>query len=181
MPIYVALLRGINLGPHKRVNMEELRKSLAGLGFEQIKTYIASGNVVFKASKSSPAALQKKIEERIARDFGHSVSVILRTSEELGEVIQANPLLKRGVDPQKLHVTFLSEAPNDAALKKLAEYTVAPDQSQCLGKHVYLHLPNGFSASSLWKVPWEKALGVVTTTRNWRTVNKLYAMCQDCG
>ncbi len=182
MPIYVSMLRGINVGPHKRIKMDELRKSFEGLGFEQVKTYIQSGNVVFKAGKTSSAALGKKIEDRIVSDFGFSASVIVRTGAELGEIIAANPFLKqRGIDLEKLHVTFLSDTPATPALKKLAEFTIAPDQSRCVGKEIFLYLPNGFSASSLWKVPWEKALAVVTTTRNWKTVNSLHQICQDCG
>ena len=181
MPIYVAMLRGINIGPHKRVKMDDLRKSFEGLGFDQVKTYIQSGNVVFKAGKGSSAALGNKIEDRIVSDFGFSASVIVRTSAELGEIVAANPFLKqRGIDLEKLHVTFLSEIPAAPALKRLAEFTVAPDQSRCVGRDIFLHLPNGFSGSSLWKVPWEKALAVVTTTRNWRTVNAIHQMCLDC-
>jgi uncharacterized protein (DUF1697 family) len=181
MPIYVALLRGINIGAHKRVKMDDLRESFEGLGFERVKTYIQSGNVVFKAGKSSSLALGKRIEERIVSDFGFSASVMVRTSDELGKTIDANPFLKqRGIDLEKLHVTFLEDIPPASGLKKLAEFTVAPDQSRCVGKEIFLYLPNGFSASSLWKVPWEKALAVVTTTRNWRTVNTIYEMCRDC-
>ncbi len=181
MPIYVAMLRGINIGSHKRVKMDELRKSFEALGFEQVKTYIQSGNVVFKAGKASSAALGKKIEARIVSDFGFSSSVVVRTSAELGDIVAANPFLEqRGIDHEKLHVTFLSEAPAAPALKKLAEFTMAPDQSRCVGREIFLHLPNGFSGSSLWKVPWEKALAVVTTTRNWRTVNAIHQMCLDC-
>jgi len=181
MAIYVAMLRGINLGPHKRIKMGELRKSCEALGFEQVKTYIQSGNVVFKAGKTSSAALGTKIENRIVSDFGFSASVIVRTSAELGDTITANPFLKqRGIDHGKLHVTFLSEIPAAPALKKLADFTVAPDQSRCVGKEIFLYLPNGFSGSSLWKVPWEKALAVVTTTRNWNTVNAIHQMCLDC-
>ena len=182
MPAYVALLRGINIGPNKRIKMDALRKSFETLGFEQVQTYIQSGNVVFKAGKSSPASLGKKIEGRIVQDFGFSASVIVRSSDELGQALAANPFLKqRGVDLEKLHVTFLSEPPAASAIKKLAEYTIAPDQSRCIGSNIYLHLPNGFSKSSLFRVPWEKALAVVTTTRNWRTVNALHQMCQECG
>jgi uncharacterized protein (DUF1697 family) len=181
MPIHVALLRGINIGAHKRVKMDDLRKSFEGLGLEQVKTYIQSGNVVFRSGKSSTAALQKKIEERIVSDFGFSASVIVRTSDDLGNTINANPFLKqRGIDLEKLHVTFLADIPPASGLKKLAEFTVAPDQSRCVGKEIYLYLPNGFSASSLWKVPWEKALVVATTTRNWKTVNAIHQMCRDC-
>jgi uncharacterized protein (DUF1697 family) len=182
MPVYVAMLRGINIGPHKRIKMDALRKAFEELGFEQVKTYIQSGNVVFKAGKASPAALGKKIEARIVSDFGFSASVIVRTSDELAEIVAANPFLKqRGVDLEKLHVTFLADVPPALGLKKLAEFTIAPDQSRCVGKEIFLYLPNGFSASSLWKVPWEKALAVVTTTRNWKTVNAIHQMCRECG
>ena len=182
MPVYIAMLRGINIGPHKRIKMDDLRKSFEGLGFEQVRTYIQSGNVIFHARKGSSTALCKKIDAAITNDFGFSAPVILRTSTELGRALEANPLLKqRGIDLEKLHVTFLSNLPAAPALKKLAEFTLAPDQSQCVGKEIFLHLPNGFSGSSLWKVPWEKALGVVTTTRNWRTVNAILQMCRDCG
>jgi uncharacterized protein (DUF1697 family) len=181
MPVYISLLRGINVGGHKKVKMEALRASFEALGFEQVKTYIQSGNVVFKTGKVSPAALSKRIEETIMRDFGFPASVIVRSGAELGKIIAANPFLtQRGIDHEKLHVTFLSDVPATPALKKLAEFTVAPDQSQCEGKEIFLYLPNGFSASSLWKVPWEKALAVVTTTRNWKTVNVLHQMCRDC-
>ena len=181
MPVYAALLRGINIGPHKRVKMDDLRKSFEALGFEQVKTYIQSGNVVFKAGKGAAAALQKKVEATIAQDFGFSVSVIVRTSAEWSEAIDSNPFLKqRGIDVEKLHVTFLADVPATSALKKLADFTLAPDQSNCIGRQVYLYLPNGFSKSSLWKVPWEKALAVGTTTRNWRTVNAIHQMCRGC-
>jgi uncharacterized protein (DUF1697 family) len=182
MPIYVALLRGINIGSHKRIKMDDLRKSSEGLGFEQVKTYIQSGNVVFKTGKTSSPALSKKIEGQIVSDVGFSASAIVRTSDDLEKTVTDNPFLKqRGIDLEKLHVTFLADVPPASGLKKLAEFTVAPDQSRCVGKEIFLYLPNGFSASSLWKVPWEKALAVVTTTRNWKTVNAIHQICQDCG
>ena len=181
MPIYISMLRGINVGGHKRIKMEQLRESLKALGFEQVKTYIQSGNIVFKTGKSSTLALSKKIEERILSDFGHSVSVISRTVDEMEKTIESNPFLKeRGIDPEKLHVVFLSEVPAPAALKKLADLTTAPDQSRCLGKEIYLYLPNGVSESSLMKRPLDGVLVVVTTTRNWKTAHALKQMCLDC-
>jgi uncharacterized protein (DUF1697 family) len=182
MAIYISLLRGINVGGHKRIKMEKLRASFEALGFESVSTYIQSGNVVFKTGKSSSAGLSKRIEERILSDFGFSVSVVSRTSDEMGKVIAANPFLKeRGVDPEKLHVTFLSAAPAPAALKKLADLTAAPDRFHCFGKEIYFHLPNGVSGSVLMKSPVDRVLAVVPTTRNWRTVNQLFQMCQDCA
>src|ERR1700716_925664 len=118
MPTYISMLRGINVGGHKLVKMERLRKSFEALGFEQVKTYIQSGNVVFSTAKLPPAGLSKRIEESILRDFGHSVSVISRTRDEMGETIETNPFLKkRGIDPTKLHVMFLPERPVSSDLK----------------------------------------------------------------
>jgi uncharacterized protein (DUF1697 family) len=181
MQTYISMLRGINVGGHKSIKMDQLRKSFEALGFEQVKTYIQSGNVVFGGGKLSTAALSRKIEATILSDFGFSVSVISRTQHEMERTIQNNPFLKEsGVDETKLHVSFLSEAPAPLALKKMQALIAAPDQSRCVGKEIYFYLPNGVSQSSLWKTPWERTLSVLTTMRNWRTVNSLYQMCLDC-
>jgi uncharacterized protein (DUF1697 family) len=181
MPTYISMLRGINVGGHKTIKMDQLRKSFEALGFEQVKTYIQSGNVVFRGGKLSTLVLSKKIEAKILGDFGFSVSVISRTQDEMEKTIQDNPFLKeRGMDQTKLHVTFLSEAPAPSALQKMQAFISAPDQSRCAGREIYLYLPNGVSQSSLWKTPWERTLSVVTTMRNWKTVNSIYQMCLDC-
>jgi uncharacterized protein (DUF1697 family) len=110
MPVYISLLRGINVGPHKRMKMEKLRSSCEILGLKQVKTFIQSGNLIFETEKTSPAALSKKIEAQILSDFGFSVDVISRTKDEMGKIIRGNPLLKeKNIDPSKLHVAFLSE------------------------------------------------------------------------
>ncbi|MGA8272961.1 MAG: DUF1697 domain-containing protein, partial [Candidatus Sulfotelmatobacter sp.] len=180
MPIYISMLRGINVGGHKRIKMDQLRKCLGALGLTNVTTYIQSGNVVFKTTKTSPAALSKKIETKIASVFGFPVSVITRTSGEMENIIKSNPFLKTpGIPPEKLHVTFLSGAPAAAALKKLEALMLAPDQSHCLGQELYFYLPNGVSGSVLMKNPVDRILAVVTTTRNWRTVNTLHQMCTE--
>jgi uncharacterized protein (DUF1697 family) len=181
MPIYISLLRGINVGGHKRIKMELLRTSFEKLGFEQVQTYIQSGNVIFKSAKLSPSKLSKRIEETMLSDFGFPVSVVTRTVGEMAETVGNNPFLKeRDIDLEKLHVMFLSDAPAAAALKKVAELVAAPDQSRCLGKAIYLYLPNGAAGSNLMKSPLDRLLSVVTTTRNWRTVNAIHQMCQEC-
>jgi uncharacterized protein (DUF1697 family) len=181
MPIYVSMLRGINVGGNRRIKMDELRKSLEAVGFANVKIYIQSGNVVLKAAKSSPAAISRQMEDCISKRFGFPVSVISRTLDEIGKIIAGNPFLKqRGIDADKLHVAFLSEAPASAGLNKLAELTKAPDQSCGIGKDVYLYLPNGVSQSSLWKTPLDRFLSVNVTMRNWKTVNALHQMGMDC-
>jgi uncharacterized protein (DUF1697 family) len=181
MPIYIAMLRGINVGGHNRIKMDRLRTSLETLGLQQVKTYIQSGNVVLKSATISPAALSRKIEKQIVGQFGFAVSVISRTANEINRAIANNPFLNdSSINPERLHVAFLSDAPAPLALKRLAELTLEPDQACCLGKEVYLYFPNGTSGSSLWKHPLDRVLSVEATTRNWKTVNTLHQMCLDC-
>jgi uncharacterized protein (DUF1697 family) len=181
MPVYVSMLRGINVGGHHTVKMDRLRASLEALGFERVKTYIQSGNAVFKGAKISPSALSRKIEAAILSEFGHSISVISRTLDEIENVIADHPFEGQpGIDSERLHVAFLGAAPAPARLKKLSELTRAPDQSRCVGQEVYLYFPNGHSKSSLWKHPLDGVLAVAATTRNWKTVNALCQMCRDC-
>ena len=180
MPIYIALLRGINIGPHKRIKMDKLRASCEGLGFADVKTYIQSGNLVFRARKFSPPALSKNLCECIGRDFGFSADVISRTREEMKRIIDDNPFTKeRGLEASKLHVVFLPQAPSAAALKKLHELTLAPDRVHSSGEEIYFYFPNGVSGSSLWKHPLDKVLSVAGTMRNWNTVTQVYGMAVD--
>lgn len=181
MPVYISLLRGINVGGNKPIKMDRLRASFEALGFERVETYIQSGNVVFKAGKISTSGLSRRIEENILADFGFPVPVVTRTAHEIHETLARNPFLKeRGIDLERLHVMFLSDAPAPAALKKLADLNIAPDRSLYLGKDIYLHLPNGTAKSLLMKTPLDRILAVTPTTRNWRTVNQLAQMCRDC-
>ncbi len=180
MAIYIALLRGINIGPHKRMKMEKLRASCEGLGFQDVKTYIQSGNLVFRAAKLSSSALSKKLGECIVRDFGFSAEVISRTREEMKQIIEQNPFTKeRGIDTSKLHVVFLAQRPAAVSLDKLRDLTLAPDRTMPRGTEIYFYFPNGVSGSSLWKHPLDRVTGVAGTMRNWSTVNKLYAMATD--
>jgi uncharacterized protein (DUF1697 family) len=181
MPVYVALLRGINLGGHKKIKMAELRASLAAMGFDQVTTYIQSGNVVFKAAKISDKALSKKIEATILSKFGHSVSVIIRSAEEIAQVVANNPFLKEAdIDQTTLHVMFLQEPPAQSALMQLETLVLKPDQFRSLGKELYFYLPNGVAESAVMKKPIDRVLMIPTTMRNWRTVNTVQQMCTDC-
>lgn len=149
MTIYISMLRGINVGGHNQIKMPALRELFESLGFEQVRTYIQSGNVVFKAGKGSSLQVSKKVEERIAREFGIRASVVTRTSAEMGSVIESNPFLKaNGVDLTKLHVTFLSKAPEPAALKQLEPLAVEPDKFRCCDREIYLYALTGMATQS---------------------------------
>lgn len=182
MPVYIALLRGINVGGHKQVAMEKLRASVEALGCAPVQTYIRSGNLVFRARKSPPEAWSRKIESAIERGFGFPVRVITRTQEEFEALVRDNPF-GRAQDADgnaaKLHVSFLAEAPLPAVRKEMAKLTALPDRMHCGEREIYFHLPNGFAGSSLLHNPLERKLLKAATTRNWRTVKALLEMARE--
>jgi uncharacterized protein (DUF1697 family) len=182
MPTYISLIRGINVGGHKTVKMEELRKAVEKLGCERVRTYVQSGNIVFRAAKHSPAALSRKIEAVILKKFGHEVSVITKTPEDFEAAIRDNPFLKeKAIDISKLHVAFLSGRPEASALKKLEGFPCGDDKFHCQGDIIYLFCANGMGQTKLTNTALEKLLSVRATARNWRSVNNLHQMALDQG
>jgi uncharacterized protein (DUF1697 family) len=180
MSVYVALLRGINVGGHKIIKMEALRAAFASLGFNNVKSYGQSGNVIFAAPASSAGHLAGKIEKRIHEEFGFSVPVFIATAEKLAETIEKNPFLKApGVDPAKLHVTFLSADPPAMALEKLQPLAAAPEQLHIVGRNIYLFCPLGHGNTKLSNNAIEKKLSVGATTRNWTTARTLLALASE--
>jgi len=174
---YVSLLRGINVGGHKIIKMDQLRKAFEGLGFADVATYVQSGNVVFKAPKKASEDLSGKIEEMLRRRFSMSVPVIVRTAGAIGQVVRNNPFLQQNsVDTSKLHVIFLSHTPLKTAVRGLDAIAAGLDQFRCCGQEIYLYCPNGFAGTKLSISVLEKVLTVGATTRNWNTVNKLHEM-----
>jgi uncharacterized protein (DUF1697 family) len=182
MPVYISMLRGLNVAGHNLLKMAELRELFEKLGFKQCQTYIQSGNVIFKAGRSSTAGLSRKIEAKIAERFGFQPSVITRTAEEMAGVIERNPFVKmKGIDVTKLHVTFLSAEPSGEGLKALEPLAIPPDAFRSSGCAIYLYCPNGYGVTKLGNNMLERRLKVTATTRNWNTVNKLHEMAMQCG
>jgi uncharacterized protein (DUF1697 family) len=182
VPTYIALLRGINVGGHKKIAMAELRKSCSALGFEQVQTFIQSGNVIFRSSRCSPTKLCQTIEDRIRADFGFEVPVISRTVDEMCRVLQDNPFLKvTGIDISKLHVTFLSAAPSRPAIKKLGDLAAASEDFRWVDQEIYHYCPHGLAESKLFRADLDHVLSVRGTTRNWNTVTKLCELSSACG
>jgi uncharacterized protein (DUF1697 family) len=172
MKTYVALLRGINLGAHNKVPMADLRALVDELGAEDVETYVQSGNVVFKSAYGA-AKLTRAIEQRIQRDPGLSVTVIVLTRAQLTKVLGGNPFAKSKTQAAKLHVTFLAEKPARGKVSKLDPERGKPDEFRLVGQQIYLHCPNGYGRTKLTNAYFEKQLGVAATTRNWETVMKL--------
>jgi uncharacterized protein (DUF1697 family) len=171
----VALLRGINVGGNKKVPMAQLREVLTELGYSDVKTYVNSGNVVFGGRKAS----QRRIEDALEETFGWRIPVVLRTREELAAVLEADPHGRIASNPSRYLVSFSGSAePLDAS--KVDDVTPGPNEALAIiGREAYLWLPDGVHASPLAKAIVDRRFGVVLTARNWRTVEKLYAMTDD--
>jgi len=168
--IYVALLRGVNVGGRTKIAMAALRDTCAAAGCEDVVTYIQSGNVVLR-SRLGAERLRTVLEEAIAADFGLRPAVMIRTGAEMAAVVAGSP--HAGADPAHLHVGFLHAPPDAATAQCLAGIDCAPETVTAVGRDLYLHLPKGMGRAEL-PVRIEKCLRPVeVTVRNWRTVTKL--------
>lgn len=176
---FVTLLRGINVGGKSLVAMADLRSLVASLGFEDVVTYIQSGNVVFRSSEADEVAVASRLEREIAKAFDVSPAVLLRTPAELASIAASNPFLAPEADVSKLHVVFLDRAPATGAAAKLDPERSPPDEFTLRGREIYLRLPNGAGRSKLTLVYFESALGVRATQRNWSTLLKLLALARS--
>jgi uncharacterized protein (DUF1697 family) len=175
---YVALLRGINVGAHKRIAMAELRELLVELGYGGARTLLQSGNVVVSA-KAQPAELASELEHEIAARFSVQTPVVVRTREELAAVVALNPLRDVAADPKRYQVSFLSAEPAPEAMKAIAAIDVEPESFVHVGREIYAWHPEGVHTSSLAKLLSDKRLGVVATARNWNTTTKLLELAQE--
>ncbi len=175
---YVALLRGVNLGGKNRLPMPELAKMFVEAGCTEVRTYIQSGNVVFRATPAKAEKLPVLIPRRIAEDFRYQVPVVVRSSAELAELIQSNPFLQAGIGTETLHVLFLSTRPGPEQIAKLDPERSAPDVFIVHGQEIYLHLPNGVADTKLTNAYFDSKLSTMCTGRNWRTTIKLLEMME---
>ena len=172
MTTYVALLRAVNVGA-RTVPMAELRRAFVDMGYDDVQTYIQSGNVVFGASGSA-TSVAARVRRGLEAELGPGIGVVLHTPAQLGAVVRRNPLASH--EPGTLHVTFLGSTPAAAKVRALDPDGFAPDVYRISGRHVYLHCPNGYGRSKLTNAFFERKLGVMATTRNLRTVTTLATM-----
>lgn len=174
----VVLLRGINVGGHRRVPMADLRALLARLGFEDVRTHLQSGNVVL-SSAVSPAKVKTAIERGLEQELGVEVEVFVRTRDELADVIARDPLGDVADDPSRYLVSFLSAEPDPTGVREAAAVDVEPECFVAAGREVYAWHPEGVHASKLARVLSERRLGVTATARNWKTVTKLLELADE--
>jgi uncharacterized protein (DUF1697 family) len=169
----IALLRGINLGSRRRLAMSDLRDLLDGLGYDEVKTLLQSGNAVFTTDRGADTCA-REISSRIQRDLGMKVAVMVFSAADLRAVVSANPFAKKGTDPKHLHVAFLSAAVPRNKLAQIDRNEIEPDDFAAGKRVIYELRPNGVLGSRL--PDWQKVLGVDATARNWNTVTKLDAL-----
>jgi uncharacterized protein (DUF1697 family) len=172
MTRYIALLRGINVGPHKRIAMADLRSLLAGLGYEEVQTLLQSGNAVFTA-EGPTEQVARDLEGEIAAKLGVETEVLVRTGEELAGVVERDPLGEVASDPKRYQVSFLSREPDAEVARELAALDFAPERWVLSGREIYAWHPDGIHSSKLAKLLSGPRLGVSATARNWNTVVKL--------
>lgn len=171
----IALLRAINLGPRRRVAMGELRELLTALGYQDVRTHLQSGNVVL-SSEESEQQLAGELEREISTQRGIETQVVVRTRDELADVVARNPLADVVKDPKRCQVTFLSAELRPEREQRLAALDVAPERFVVSGREIYAWHPDGVQRSALATALTDRRLGVTATARNWNTVTKLLAL-----
>lgn len=174
MPVFISLLRGINVGGHNKIKMETLRALYESLGYRNPQTLLQSGNVVFSTSDRSVDRINKTIQDSIEKKFNFRPNSILRTVSQLRAVIAANPFGKQAVsEPSKLLVTFLAATPAPEALAAALKIKTEPEELRIIGSEVFIYFPNGMARPKMSWPSIERALKTTGTGRNWNTVTKL--------
>jgi uncharacterized protein (DUF1697 family) len=170
---YVALLRGINVGGNTMIKMEELRKTFEALGFENVVSYINSGNLAFDAKKVAADKLCSKIEKAIEKDFGKPIPVMIREQNAIEKVLKNNPFDGKYESHKLMHVLFMKEKMPKEKQEQLKAAETNEEKFEVRDLEIYALLKQGVADSLLGKGFIEKKLKVPTTGRNWRTVEKL--------
>ncbi len=168
----IALLRAVNLGPSRRIAMGELRELLTAQGYGDVRTHLASGNVLLN-SDLPPDRLARELEEQIERRFALDVGVVVRSRTQLERVVARNPLGALADDPKRYQVTFLDRELDPPSVERIVAAAIAPEAVAIDGREIYAWHPAGIIGSPLSKALADRRLGVLATARNWNTVTAL--------
>ena len=174
MKTYISILRGINVNGKNLIKMKSLQEMYEELGFQNVRTYIQSGNIVFQSVEVNPDELEQTISDGIVKQFTANVPVLVLEVSELKSILEQNPFLTDDkYDISKLHITFLSKSPNKTFVDKIGDSSFLPDEYFIKGKAIDLFCPNGYGKTKLSNSFFENKLKVKATTRNLRTVMEL--------
>ena len=175
MAQHIVLLRGINIGSRNRVPMPKLRELLSDAGFDGVRTYLQSGNVVLSSSGKT-ADVARTVERLIAKEFGLDIAVVTRTPAQLAKIVELNPLKAVAKDPKRYQVSFLAATPSRAVVRRVEDAAATKERVAVHGREIYAWHPEGAARSRLWALLAGQSLGVTATARNWTTVEKLLAL-----
>jgi len=179
MAVLISLLRGVNVGGHRKVKMADLQALYESLGFADVQTYINSGNVLFRTTGRDHPRLRKRIEDAIESACGFRSDVIIRTPSDLRGVIARNPFAARpGMEPNRLAIHFLAEDPSADSRTQVLAIDAAPEELHIDGRELYVYYTNGMARPKLSLPQVEKTLRTTGTSRNWNTVRKLLEMAE---
>jgi uncharacterized protein (DUF1697 family) len=178
MARHIVLLRGINIGSRNRISMPELRKALEGAGFDDVRTYLQSGNMVV-SSTAAGDAVRSSVERLIAKEFGLEIAAVVRTRAQLASVVRRNPLGDVAKDPKRYQVSFLAGKLPPDVVGKLEAAAAESEAFVVSGREIFAWHPEGVARSKLWAMLAGKGLGVTATARNWTTVTNLLELAGD--
>ena len=180
MTTHLALLRGINVSGHNMIKMEALKTTLEAIGFQNVQTYIQSGNVFVDTEEENPAAVGFKIKQEIFKAFGHEVPVVVISSADLEACFKNNPFLKeKDIDTKKLYVAFISTTLQSTSMNDLRISQFKPDEASIDGSRIFIKYAVGAGKTRFDQKYIEKKLNVIATIRNWNTVTQLLKMYEE--
>ncbi len=174
MQRHIALLRGINVGGRNKLKMGKLREMVASFGWQNVKSYLQSGNLVFDCDEEDAGILASKIQSQIKQTYGYEVTVLMRMLADFRQILETNPFVARGEEIAKLYVAFLAEPPSADQLDALELPANIADEISIGEQELFLFCPNGYARTKLNNNFFERQLKMPATTRNWKTVNKIY-------
>ncbi|MPZ19443.1 MAG: DUF1697 domain-containing protein [Luteitalea sp.] len=180
MSSWIAFLRGINVGGNHMLPMKELAALLGKQGLTDVRTYIQSGNVVFRSAKANAPTLEKQIGNAVLKSHGFQPRVLVLRVAELERAARSNPFPQADANPKALHLFFLASKPSSPNLGALRELKAGGEAFELIDKVFYLYTPDGFGTSKLAERA-VRHLGVEATARNWRTVGKVLEMAKLLG
>ena len=177
MKTYIALLKGINVGGHRKVPMAELRELLTKSGFKNVKTYIQSGNVIFKSSENNNQNIEKNIQKAIITYFGFEVSVLVKTRDNLKHIFDACPFSEE--KKKTSHFTMLHDIPNDNLVKTASEKVYEGEEYYIIKDCIYFYCEKGYGKAKFNMNFFERKLKTIGTSRNFNTMVKLLSLCEN--
>jgi uncharacterized protein (DUF1697 family) len=176
--VYIALLRGINVGGNNKLPMKDLAALFERAGCQNVSTYIQSGNVVFRVEAKLAKNLAETMNKAVLKAFKIDIPFIIRDAASLKKTIKATPYSKYTADPKLVHVGFLADKPTSEKVAALESQKFAPDEFQLVGQEVHFYFPKGMGKSKLTSQYFDSRLKTTITIRNWNTVTELLQMAE---